>query len=74
MVFRKLLCFLFIFTTLFFEGCASSSIREVYIPIKCDVPPRIRPQDTPNLVAKVVNLLVYTEGLENDLNYCRGVK
>lgn len=74
MVFRKRLCFLFTFTTLFFGGCASSSIKEVYIPVKCDVPPRTRPQDTSNLVEKIVNLLVYTEGLENDLNYCRGIK
>lgn len=71
---RKRLYLLFILAFLFLGGCASTQIKEVYIPVKCDVPPRERPQNTPNVVEKVVNLLIYVEGLENDLNYCRGVK
>lgn len=74
MSFKNFVYFLSTLATFFFGGCASSQIKEVYIPIKCDVPPRTRPQDTSNLVERVVNLLIYTEGLENDLNYCKGVK
>lgn len=73
MSFRKLVGLLTL-STFFLGGCASTQIKEVYIPVKCDVPPRVRPQDTSNTVEKVVNLLMYIEGLENDLNYCRGIK
>lgn len=55
------------------SGCAEK-IKEVYIPIKCDVPKRERPalEIGDKIVVSVKLLLVYTEQLEQDLNFCRG--
>lgn len=57
-----------------FIGCAEPRVvfKEVYIPTKCDIPKRERPAKGSNISKYLTDILIYTEGLENDLNFCRG--
>lgn len=53
-------------------GC-SKYPKEVLIPIKCNIDERHRPALNNGIVENVKDLLIYTESLEQDLNFCRGV-
>lgn len=54
------------------SGCATI-YKEVKVPIKCDIPARERPAlDTTRIVEAIKSLLIYTESLEKDLEFCRG--
>ena len=58
----------------FMKGCAEPQIvyKEVKVPIKCDVSPRAKPKKNPNALAYLKEVLIYAEGLEKDLAYCKG--
>lgn len=61
---------------LLFVACSEKIVyKDVLIPIKCDVAVRKKPilsQDS-SPALNVRKVLIYTEGLENDLNYCKGI-
>ncbi|WP_163499834.1 hypothetical protein [Helicobacter suis] len=45
--------------------------KPVYIPTSCKIPKRSRPTLTaPTLAEDISELLIYTELLEEDLNFC----
>ena len=52
-------------------GCASND-RIIYVPTKCDVAPRAKPIKSQSLTQYLKEVLIYSEGLERDLDYCRG--
>lgn len=61
------------FFAISFNACALSNkpYIEVKVPIKCDVPERKRPVKAQAINVYVKELLIYTELLEKDLNFCR---
>ena len=72
-----LLAFVFVWViALALSGCAATihTPKEVLVPTKCDVPLREKPQKNASLTLYLKDILIYTEGLERDLNYCRGEK
>lgn len=76
-IFKKLtfLLVLSLFATAFLsKGCAQPDVvyKEVKVPIKCDVKERKKPKQNSNVVLYLKELLIYTEGLERDLAFCRG--
>lgn len=56
------------------KGCAQPDVvyKEVKVPVKCDVKERKKPKQESNVVLYLKELLIYTEGLERDLAFCRG--
>lgn len=54
-------------------GCAKPVVvyKEVNVPVRCDVPERHKPKKSNNLVEYLRDVLIYSEGLEQDLDYCR---
>lgn len=72
----RLMCFMLILLNVFICGCVATKVeyKQVYIPIKCDVPKRERPQRSTNIVETLKSILVYTMTLEKDLQICRGEK
>lgn len=59
---------------LFLCACAPKHIvyKEVKVPIKCDIPKREKPPKHSNITLYLKEILIYTELLESDLNFCRG--
>lgn len=53
------------------SGCATQ-YKEVKIPVKCEIPARVKPAQKGNEVDQLKAILIYTEGLERDLKFCRG--
>lgn len=68
--------FVLLILMLFMKGCAEPRIvyKEVKVPIKCDVKERSKPVKNGNVLEFLKEVLIYAEGLEKDLDYCRGVK
>lgn len=62
---------LFIVTLI--TGCARPTVvyKEVKVPVRCDVVERKKPVKESNLVHYLREVLIYAEGLERDLQYCR---
>ncbi|WP_163534172.1 hypothetical protein [Helicobacter suis] len=53
-----------------FSGCMRV-YKPVYIPTACKIPKRMRPAlNAPTLAGDIAELLIYTELLEEDLNFC----
>lgn len=68
-----LVCFIVLAMGL--SGCAKQVVyKEVLIPTKCDVKKRDKPSKGGSSTYFLRDLLIYTEGLERDLEYCRGEK
>lgn len=64
--------FILVLTFLFaLSACADKQIV-VKIPIKCDIPKRDKPAKQSNITQYLKDILIYTELLESDLNFCRG--
>lgn len=65
-----------ILTSLIFVGCSFKEVeveyRNVYIPVRCDVPKRERPKKSNSIAENFKRILIYTEILEKDLKVCRG--
>ncbi len=56
-----------------FSACAPHYVyKEVKVPIKCDVPKREKPKNQGNITTFLKDILIYTEGLERDLAFCKG--
>lgn len=55
------------------NACASPRTKIVKVPIKCDIPKREKPKKQSNTIAYLKEILIYTESLERDLAFCRGV-
>lgn len=53
------------------SGCATQ-YKEIKIPIKCEIPPRVKPEQKGSEVEQLKEILIYAEGLERDLKFCRG--
>lgn len=60
----------------FMKGCAEPKVvfKEVKVPVACDVKERKKPLKNANVLEYLKEVLVYAEGLEKDLNYCKGKK
>lgn len=60
----------------FMKGCAEPKavFKEVKVPVACDVKERKKPLKNANVLEYLKEVLVYAEGLEKDLNYCKGKK
>ncbi|GAA8996089.1 hypothetical protein BTM275_09840 [Helicobacter pylori] len=58
-----------------FTACAKKIIyKEVKIPTKCDIEIPTRPSEHLEALEYLRALLIYTETLENDLNFCTKTK
>lgn len=64
-VFAVLLLMIFLLS-----GC-SGGYKEVLIPTKCEIPKRDKPIQKGSELEQLKSVLIYTEGLERDLNFCR---
>ncbi|WP_233711436.1 hypothetical protein [Helicobacter salomonis] len=54
-----------------FWGCTPQIIyQKVYVPVKCQVKPPVRPSKELDMLAYLKELLIYTETLEKDLQHC----
>lgn len=70
---KLILISFFVATAALISGCSfTTGYREVKIPVKCDVPERERPKRNTSQVHYLKDILIYVEGLENDLAFCRG--
>ena len=67
---RILLIEMLIAMVFFGVGCTRIVKEPVYIPTKCNVKPPNRPYPTTNTMKNLKNILIYTENLERDLNFC----
>lgn len=67
--------FLTLLALFVFTACAGKcELKEVFVPVKCEVTPKIRPLFTNELVEDLRQTLIYTELLETDLRLCLGEK
>ncbi len=65
------LLFLAFVVSFSFNACAKKVIyREVKVPIKCNIEMPTRPSEYLEALEYLRALLIYTETLENDLNFC----
>lgn len=57
-------------------SCADKPVvyKEVKVPVKCEISKRDRPAKSDSTVHYLRDILIYTEGLERDLSFCRGQK
>ncbi|TLD94633.1 hypothetical protein LS71_009270 [Helicobacter jaachi] len=66
------MCYIILFAALLLLcGCAD---KVVYVPTKCDVPARAKPINQGSVIKYLKEVLIYAEGLERDLNFCRGAQ
>ncbi|TLD97675.1 hypothetical protein LS71_002740 [Helicobacter jaachi] len=55
------------------SGCSRSVVyKEVYLPTNCDVKARVKPVNKGSSALFLKEILIYTQGLEQDLAYCKG--
>lgn len=67
--------FLTLLALFVFTACAGKcELKEIFVPVKCEVTPKIRPLFTNELVEDLRQTLIYTELLEADLRLCLGEK
>ncbi|PAF50857.1 hypothetical protein [Helicobacter sp. 13S00477-4] len=59
-----------ILSSICFSGCVR--VKEVFIPTACQIPKRENPIKTGDLAQDVKNILIYSEGIAKDLEFCRG--
>lgn len=60
---------------LLFCACSEKIVyKEVLIPTKCDIKERKQPRFSGEFLTDFKNVLVYSEGLKKDVDFCRGVK
>ncbi|WP_187854310.1 hypothetical protein [Helicobacter pylori] len=65
------LLFLAFVLSVSFSACAKKVIyKKVKVPIKCDIIIPTRPSEHLEALEYLRALLIYTETLENDLNFC----
>lgn len=54
------------------SGCTKT--QQVFIPTACEIPKRERPQKSGDMLEDLKAIFIYSELLERDLEFCRGVK
>ncbi|MDO7253893.1 hypothetical protein [Helicobacter cappadocius] len=59
-------------TLLCFSGCIE--YQKVLVPTSCDVPKRDKPSQSGDLLKDLRAILIYSEFIEQDLEFCRGRK
>lgn len=62
--------FLVFLVALMMAGCARLEYAPVYIPTKCKIKKREKPQQTKDITKDIKEILIYTEQIEKDLNFC----
>lgn len=64
---------LFVVSAVIFASCAEPNIvyKEVKIPVQCAVDKQERPIYTGKILKDFENLLIYSEIIERDLEFCR---
>lgn len=64
----------FLIPLILFSACASPSVayKEVLIPTMCDIPKKQRPLQSKDIFKDIKAILIYTELIESDLEFCRG--
>lgn len=67
----RLIC---IMSLILLLSSCSSIPSKVYIPTYCDVQKREKPQKSGDLLEDIKKILIYSELLEQDLEFCRGKK
>lgn len=70
----KYITFSLVFLTIFLSACSQPTVvfKEVKVPVKCDVPSRHRPvMNNKDSVTYLREVLIYTEGIESDLKFCK---
>lgn len=67
----RLIC---IMSLILLLNSCSSIPQKVYIPTYCDVQKREKPQKRGDLLEDIKAILIYSELLEQDLEFCRGKK
>lgn len=67
----KILCIIFL--SVLFIGCTQVEYRDVYIPTKCEIPERIKPNksDFKDFTDFSAHLRAYYKNIESDLYFCR---
>lgn len=58
------------FFCLCFVGCSTTAYKEVFIPIKCDIPYPTLQRQTTDVIQNQRNLVLYTKELELALDCC----
>lgn len=69
---KLLLSSLFVIFAILLTGCASTRVEyvEKKIPVKCDVKKAQLPAYTGDMLVDVPNILIYTEIIEGDIDFC----
>lgn len=64
--------YLIILALLAFVGCADPEIQyvEKMVPVKCEIEMPQEPQYSGDIMQDLPNILIYTEVLESDLQFC----
>lgn len=63
------------FLVLIFNACAYNTetiYKEVKIPVKCNIKRMPKPQYSNDLLKDLQNILIYSDLIENNLNFCLG--
>lgn len=69
---KLLLCSLFAIFAILLTGCTTTQVEyvEKKIPVKCDVKKAQLPAYTGDMLVDVPNILIYTEIIEGDIDFC----
>lgn len=57
---------------LLISGC--SQYKQVLIPVACEISQRERPKSSGDMIEDIKAILIYSEGIEQDLDFCTGKK
>lgn len=57
------------------SGCATQTkYQQVFIPSPCEIQEREKPQRSGDIIRDLKAVLIYSELIKKDLDFCRGVK
>lgn len=65
-------CSLFVIFAILLTGCAATRVEyvEKKVPVRCDVKKAQLPPYTGDVLVDVPNILIYTEIIEGDVDFC----
>ena len=69
-VFMTIFKLLYFLSITLFIGCASTSYKEVFIPVKCNIEYPQLPNQTHDLITNQKQIVIYVKELENALDCC----
>lgn len=69
---KLLLCSLFAIFVILLTGCTATRVEyaEKKVPVRCDVKKAQLPPYTGDVLVDVPNILIYTEIIERDIDFC----